>query len=68
MTDRYHSLTIVLETNIRDDDSECIINAIKMIRGVLSVKPHVANIESNMAEERARQNISEKLWEVLHPS
>ena len=68
MTDRIHSLTVVLEEDMRDDDCEDLISAINMFQGVLSVKPHVANISDHMAEERAKRELSRKLWSVLHPS
>lgn len=32
MTDRFHSLTVVLEGNIREDDAESLINAILHLR------------------------------------
>ena len=67
MTNRYHSLTVVLEKDIREDDAEYLLNAIKMIKGVLSVDPFISDIESHMAESRARQELGQKLWEVLYP-
>ena len=67
MTDRYHSLTVVLEKDIRTDDAEALTDAIKMMRGVLSVSGTVAGIESHMAEERALRHLGQKLWEVLYP-
>ena len=62
MTDRYYSIGVVLEKDIRDDDAECILKAIKMIRGVLSVEPHIADFQSMMAESRARKDIVDKIW------
>lgn len=67
MTDRYHSIAVVLEEDIRDDDAEYILNAIRMIKGVLSIEPHISNFESNMAEERAKKEYADKLWNVLYP-
>jgi len=64
---RYHSSTVVLGRDIRDDDAECIINAIKMIKCVLSVKPHVSDMDSHMAEARVRKELGEKLWRILYP-
>ena len=37
MTDRLNALTVSLDRDIRDDDAEVIINAIKAIRGVNGV-------------------------------
>ena len=67
MTDRYNTLTVVLERDIRDDDARPILDAIAQIRGVLKVSGNIASPESWMAEERAKREIGEKLWAVLHP-
>jgi len=67
MTDRFYALTVALEKDIRSDDAESILEAIKMIKGVRNVKPLVANPDTWMAEERARHELTMKLWEVLNP-
>jgi len=67
MTDRYHSLTVALNRDISDDNAEPILMAIRMIKGVLSVKPKVADMDSNMAEDRVRRDLEQKLWDVIHP-
>ena len=67
MTDRYHSLTVVLEHDIRDDDAKPILAAIRQLRGVLSVEGNVADLTSHMAQERARRELGEKLLEVVYP-
>lgn len=67
MTDRLHSLTVVLERDIRDDDAEPILAAIRMIRGVQSVTGQVADIDSHIAESRARRELGEKLFQVIYP-
>lgn len=68
MADRVHSLTVVLEADQRIDDAEPLIAAIKHLRGVLDVRPVVADVMSLMAEERAKRELGQKLWEVLYPS
>lgn len=65
MTDRFHTLTVVLDCNIRNDDAEPIIDAIRQIRHVLDVTGEVANLESHMAEARAKQDLRNKLWDLL---
>ena len=67
MTDHYYSIGVVLEKDIRDDDAECILNAIRMVKGVLSVEPNIADLQSAMAESRARKDIADKIWEILYP-
>lgn len=65
MTDRYHALTVVLENNIREDDAQPLIIAIKMLRGVLSVEPHLSNIDVHVAEDRARHKLISEMWKIL---
>lgn len=67
MTDRVHSLTVVLESDARTDDLEPLVKAIQQLRGVLTVKQHVANFETFMAQERVRRELGEKLMAVLYP-
>jgi len=65
MTDRYNALTVVLESDIREDDAGPIIIAIRMIRGVLSVEPHVVDIDTHIAEDRARARLLTEILTVV---
>jgi hypothetical protein len=65
MSDRYNYLTVVLEKDLKDEDAEPLIEAIKQFRGVLSVKPNVSDSEAWWATERIRKELTEKLWKVL---
>lgn len=67
MTDRYFALTVALEKDTRDDDAEPIINAIKMIKGVLNVKGNVSSPETWMAQERALAALREDLIKIVFP-
>lgn len=66
MTDRFNTLTVVLDRDIREDDAEYLINAIKSIRGVIDVKGNVSDPSEYMAIQRAGYKLREKLWEVLN--
>jgi len=68
MTDLYHTLTVVLERDTRDDVAEALIAAIKQMRGVLNVSGIVTDSASYMAEERARRELERKLWAALRPN
>ena len=59
MTDRVHSLQVVLERDIRVDEGalEDVRRLILMIRGVIAVEPVLASMDSAMAEERARHEL-----------
>lgn len=67
MTDRYMAFTVVLDKDIREDDAEYIVNALKAIKHVLKVTPVVSNIEMHVAEARVRLDLERKLWAVIHP-
>lgn len=67
MTDRFHSLTVVLESNVRKDDAASLISAIEHLRGVLSVSGNVADTASWMAEERAKRELGQKILAVVYP-
>lgn len=66
MTDRYNYLTVALERDIREDDAECLINAIRMLKGVTGVKGNVSDSDSYTAELRANCVWREKLLNLLN--
>ena len=43
MTDRHSGYVVVLDKDVREDDAQPIIAAIKQIRGVADVVPNVTN-------------------------
>ena len=70
MTDIYHTLTVVLRGDARDENSKPLIDAILMLDGVASVTGHTANINSSMNElmMRARHQPSTTgLWFAWFP-
>jgi hypothetical protein len=44
MTDRHADYIVTLADDIREDDAEATINALRMVRGVISVQPVVADV------------------------
>jgi hypothetical protein len=65
MTDRINGYIVTLEERIREDDAEATLNALRMIKGVLSVTPVVGNVDQLMAEQRVRARLEMKLAAVL---
>lgn len=65
MTDRLNALTVVLEKDIRDDDAESLMNAIRQLRGVLSVTGTPVDVCDHVALERAKREIRARLWDAL---
>jgi hypothetical protein len=68
MTDRFSYITVALERDIREDDAEALLNAIRMMRGVLAVEPQITTPEVWTATERAKRELEQKIWEVLYPT
>jgi hypothetical protein len=68
MTDRYSAITVILERNIREDDAEPLIAAIKLLRGVLDAQPIIAEpISDSIAYARVRYELGRDLLGVLYP-
>lgn len=67
MTDRIKGVYVAFEQDLRTDDVEPLLEAIKQLRGVLSVEPKVRSFNDWVAQERVRRELGEKIWEVLYP-
>lgn len=67
MTDRHSAYIVILESDIREDDAEATIAAIKQIRGVLTVEPHLFDPDERIAEARVRRELTGKIFSVLYP-
>lgn len=65
MTDRYAGYVVTMEHDQRSDDAEHTINAIRMVRGVIDVKPITADMHLHMAEERVRNKYQIAMWEAV---
>jgi hypothetical protein len=61
MTDRLNGVTVIFNRDIRDDDAGPVIKAIKMIKGVATVKPVIVDSSAFNASWRAKQELIEKL-------
>jgi hypothetical protein len=65
MTDRHSGYVVTLEKDIREDDAESIINAIRMIKGVSSVAPVIASHEEMIFTARRDRLWKEKLTNLV---
>lgn len=61
MTDRFSTLTVVLDRDIREDDAEFIINAIRMIKGVADVSGNVSDLSEYLAMTRLKKELQSKI-------
>lgn len=62
MTDRVKGITIVLENDIREDDVESLIEAVRHFRGVLTAVPIVALAGNEIERIRAYADIRAQLF------
>ena len=65
MTDRLKGCIVVFEREIRDDDAEEILNAIRALRKVLKVEPLIMHGNDYHAREMAKHELRQKLFEAL---
>ena len=65
MTDRVNALIVVLEQDLRIDDAEPVIDAIRHIKGVLTVDHQIVTSGNHVATVRAKAELQRRLWEVL---
>ncbi len=65
MTDRIHSFVVVLDKEIREDDAEATIQAIRQIKNVIKVIPQIATVDHYVAKSQARYELQNKLWKMF---
>lgn len=65
MTDRVHSFIVILENDMREDDAEHTLNALRMVKGVIKVEPVISGPEEHMAYARARFDLTKRIYEAL---
>ena len=67
MTDRFNALTVVLESDIREDDAQALMSAIRLLHGVIEVKGNVSDPLQLVCDARARRELGEKFFAILYP-
>jgi hypothetical protein len=65
MTDRHAGYVVTLGTDIREDDAEAILTALRMVKGVITVEPVISSYEVHIAESRARAEFQRKVVDFL---
>lgn len=65
MTDRVKGFTVTLEKEIRTDDFEWILNAVKMIKGVQEVEPVINDGSEYITLMKRDREIREKLYKFI---
>jgi hypothetical protein len=61
MTERIKGFTVTLERDVREDDFEAILNAVRMIKGVVHVEPSLVTTEDHMNRTMIRIELHDKI-------
>jgi len=64
MTDRHIGYIVTLDKSIRSD-CDSILDAIRMIKGVVSVRPVIEGPDHDIAVQKAKHEIEERPWKAL---
>lgn len=65
MSDHYNGFFVILEHDIKDDDAQATINAIRQIRGVIDVQPHIADPDVAIVKAQLRAELFQELYEAM---
>jgi len=65
MSDRHKGYVVTLKDSIKDDDSKHIMNAIRMVKGVIAVDPVIENIDDHITKQKVQFDMKDKIWRVL---
>lgn len=65
MTDRVHSITVVFEDNVREDDVDQYIACFLMMKGVAAAQKNVVDRDNYAAREQAKHELRMKILDLL---
>lgn len=61
MTDRVNALIVILDKDIREDDIQLYINAIRMLKNVIDVQLNVSDMSEVIAKTRLKHELISKI-------
>lgn len=65
MTDRHAGYVVALARDVREDDAQAIVTAIRMIKGVAGVEPVTADPTVQIARMDAHARWRDRLLELI---
>jgi hypothetical protein len=66
MTDRIKGFTVTLSNDIRDDDFQAILEAVKMIKGVSHIEPSIVTTHDHMNRVRIKTELLGDIYKLLN--
>ena len=64
MTERNRGYIVALDDSERVDSAD-VLNAIRQLKGVVSVEQIRGDVDQQLAKQRAKQELVDELWGVL---
>lgn len=65
MSDMVKGFTVVLKKDMREEDAEQIMQAIKLMKGVADVKPEITQGGDILHQMRAKSEVKDKLIKFI---
>ena len=65
MSDKYCGFTVALNTSMGAEDAHRLMDAIQMIKGVISVSGIIDNPEHWIHEQKVRHDLTMKLYKIV---
>jgi len=64
MTDRFNAVLVTLESEVREDDADRLLNALRMVRGVLDVRGVIGDhdLSATASALKVRHDTARELW------
>ncbi len=66
MSDRINGVVVVLANDMRIDDAEATMNAMKQIKGVIEVKPKIVGPDDHIVATRMRVQFAQMLQQMAN--
>lgn len=66
MTDRAKGCWVAFDRDIRTDDAEALVQAIKQLRGVSAVELNIANPDDWMNRKRIAHSMGQKIIDLIY--
>lgn len=65
MTDRFNGCTVVFGRDIRGDDVEAVLTALRMVKGVLEVIPNVSECNDDIVMTRTKRLLVDRMYDLI---
>ena len=65
MTDRIKGFTVTLERDMREDDVEQLMAAMRYMKGVAHVEPSISSVDDHINQQRIKREMKSKFYKFI---